>query len=323
MLGVTLENTTTDEFAFQVAGRYLAFDSVGSGSELRIDAAVGAEPQIAAELFRPLGKSPLFVAVAARAERQTFNFIQDNAVIASYNETRTGAAIQGGVDLGRDDEVRLGFIGNYLSASIGTGDPGLPEISGGETRSLLLWIHDGQDSPVVPSSGTRAVGTLGHIFKSPEAPSTIETDRTNTGLDQAEIQSSTFWSWRRRDRLFVVTAAGTSFRGKPLPTEQFQLGRPLRLGAYEIGQFRGDHSLILTGGYLRGVGRLPDFMGGPIYIGGWLENGSVFDRINNSKWRTNASLGAILDTLIGPMILGASFSFDGNQRYYIGIGRIF
>jgi NTE family protein len=42
MLGVTLQNTTTDEFAFQLSGRYLTFDVAGSGSELRVDAAVGA-----------------------------------------------------------------------------------------------------------------------------------------------------------------------------------------------------------------------------------------------------------------------------------------
>ena len=36
-----------------------------------------------------------------------------------------------------------------------------------------------------------------------------------------------------------------------------------------------------------------------------------------------ASFGAILDTLVGPVILAGSAGFDGRWRTYIGVGRIF
>jgi NTE family protein len=170
----------------------------------------------------------------------------------------------------------------------------------------------------------RSLATLGHIFTAPALPPGFVTDRSNTGLTQAEYRASAFWPFRqRRDRLFLAGGAGTSFDGKPLPTEQFQLGQPLRLGAYDLGELRGDHYGVLSGGYLRGVGRLPDFLGGPIFIGGWLEGGSAFDRINEAKFKTSMSAAAILDTLLGPMIVGASASAEGSWRYYIGVGRIF
>jgi NTE family protein len=323
MLGVGLENTTTGEFSFQLAARYLTFDVVGSGSELRVDAALGAQPSAGAELYRPIGRTPLFAAASALAARRTLNFIQDDTIVAQYEETRTGIGLDAGVNLGRDDEIRVGVTTGYLSASIGAGDPGLPELRGHETQARLRWLHDGQDSPVVPSSGMRAIATLSHILQTPDPPATFETDRTNDGVSQAEVDSSVFWSLRRRDRLFLVAGAGTSFRGDPLPTEQFQLGKPLRLGAYNIGELRGNHYAVLTMGYLRGIGRLPDFLGGPIFLGGWLENGSAFDDIEDADLHTNASLGAVLDTLIGPMILGGSFGVDGRWRYYVGIGRVF
>lgn len=323
MLAVSLENTTSDEFSFQFAGRYLAFDVVGSGSELRVDAAVGVQPRIGAELYRPIGKTPLFVAASALAIRRTLNFIQDDTIVAKYRESREGVGLDVGVNLRRDEELRIGVTTGHLSASISAGDPGLPEISGRETRARLRWLHDNQDSPIVPSSGVMAVATVSHFFSAPDVPPTFESSRSNDDLTQAEINSSVFWSLRRRDRLFVVAAAGTSFDDKPLPNEQFQLGRPLHLGAYDIGEFRGDHYATLTAGYLRGVGRLPDFLGGPIFVGGWLENGSAFDDIDDAKLRTNASLGAVLDTLLGPMLLGGSFSFDGDWRYYVAIGRVF
>ena len=57
MLGLTIENTTSEDFRVQLAARYLAFDVVGSGSELRIDGALGADPTIAAALYKPIGGS--------------------------------------------------------------------------------------------------------------------------------------------------------------------------------------------------------------------------------------------------------------------------
>src|SRR5262249_28722486 len=82
MLGINLENTTSSDFGITATARYLAFDSVGSGSELRIDATIGSDPRLAAELYRPIGSTPLFVAPYAGIGKQTFNVIDDDAVIA-------------------------------------------------------------------------------------------------------------------------------------------------------------------------------------------------------------------------------------------------
>ena len=323
MLGLSLENTTTDDFAFQLAARYLTFDVVGSGSELRVDGAVGAQPRVGAELYRPIGRSPFFVSLFALVQGVRLNFIQEDAIIAQYDETRASVGVDVGVNLGRDSELRAGFSTGYLEASISAGDPNLPELDGRETQARIRWLHDSQDSPVVPSSGLRAAAMYSHHLSSPDVPPEFDVARTNDGLRQLQADGSKFWSLRRRDRVFLLAGAGTSFDGSPLPTEQFQLGRPLRLGAYNIGEFRGDHYVVLSAGYLRGIARLPDFMGGPIFAGGWIENGSAFDDIDTAQFRTNASLGLVMDTLLGPMLLGGSFAFDGNWRYYVGIGRIF
>ena len=71
MLGINLENTTSSDFRITATARYLAFDVVGSGSELRIDGTIGSDPHLAAELYRPIGRTPLFVAPYAAAGRRT------------------------------------------------------------------------------------------------------------------------------------------------------------------------------------------------------------------------------------------------------------
>jgi NTE family protein len=322
MLGLTLQNTTSDAFEFQLAARYLRFDVFKSGSEMRLDAAVGAHPSIGGELYQPIGSTLFFVTAGAGARHGTLHFVRDDVVVARYDEDRALLVGGGGANLGRDSDLRLSFSVGDLDAGVATGDPGLPELHGRETRARLAWRYDGQDSPVVPSTGLRAGATLDYIADSPEAPPSVATDRSNDGVTQLEVGGSKFWTWRQRNRLFVSGGTGITW-GEPLATEQFQLGAPLRLGAYDIGELRGDHYGVLAAGYLRGIGRLPDFLGGPIYLGGWLETGSAFDELELAKLKTDATIAAIADTLVGPVLLGGSFDLHGAWRYYIGIGRLF
>jgi NTE family protein len=322
MLGVSLTNTTSDEFAVELAARYLAFDVLGSGSELRVDGAVGSIPRAGIELYRPIGASPLFVAANAGIGKIRVNFIEDDIIVAQYDQTRSFVGLDGGINIGRDTEVRAGVRFGRLDASVRAGNPQLPELGGTETVARARWIHDGQDSPVVPSKGARIVGELRRWLASPDVPPEFAAAGTNDDLTQLDVEGSIFWSVRRRDRFFVLAGGGTSFDGNPLPTAEFQLGQPLRLGAVNVGEIRGPKYLLLTTGYLFGIGRLPDFMGGPIYAGGWIENGSAFDELSSASLETNTSIGLIADTLFGPVVLGASIGFGGDWRYYIGIGRV-
>lgn len=322
MLGLNLENTTSEDFRVTFTGRYLAYDVVGSGSELRIDGTLGSDPGLAFALYRPLGSSPFFVAPYAGATHRTFNVIQEGDVVASYGQRLTRGGVELGVNLGRVSDLRLGAYIGRLKANVDVGDPGLPEVNGKEVVAELNWRMDSQDSPVVPSGGINAFAGAKYAFDGPDIEPPLETGRSSAKLFQVSGEASSFRSLGERNRLFVVAGGGTSFDHQPLPVDQYVVGSPFHLGAQDQGEFRGDHYYILTAGYLRRLGRLPDFMGGPIFVGGWLENGDAFDG-KHAKLRTNASGGVILDTLVGPVIFATSFGFDGAWRTYIGVGRIF
>jgi hypothetical protein len=131
------------------------------------------------------------------------------------------------------------------------------------------------------------------------------------------------WSIGLHNRLFVYGSLGTSFDSAPLPPAQFALGAPFRLGAYDTGELRGAHAYAASGGYLRRIGRLPDFLGGPVFAGAWLENGDAFDDWRNATWKSNGGAGVVLDTILGPVILAGAWSFDGRWRTYLNVGRTF
>ena len=323
MLGFNLENTTSEDFRVTLTGRYLRYDLIGPGSELRIDGTLGSDPGLAFALYKPLGTTALFVSPYAGIVSRTFSVIQDDAVVASYGQQLSRAGLDVGVNLGRVSDLRVGAYAGRLTADVNVGDPGLPQVKGKQMVTEIKWRHDSQDSPVIPSRGTFVATNLSYVFDGPDITPPLESGRSSEDLTQLAGEGSTFWTVRERGRLFLTGGGGTSFGYRPLPTDQFTLGSPFHLGALDTGEVIGDHYYIFTGGYLHRFGRLPDFMGGPIFLGGWLEAGNAFDSGGSATPRTNASGGVILDTLVGPVIVAGSAGFDGSWRTYIGIGRIF
>ena len=317
MLGFNLENTTSSDFRVALAGRYLAFDVVGPRSELRLDASIGSDPSAGFSLHRPLFGSRVFIRPVAGAMRRTTDIIQDDHVIAQYREHRVSGGGDVGVDLSRESEIAGGVRYGRVDAEVRAGDPGLPEVGGAEAPLMIRFLHDSQDSPVVPSRGTRASVTLTHYLQSPEIAGV---ERTNADVTQLEGGMSMFWTPKRDNRLFIVGSGGTSFDGNPI--SQFQLGYPFRLDAFRVGERRGDHYAVVTAGAAHALGRLPDFLGGPVYAAAWLENGTAFNTNDDADFHTHVAFGLILDTLVGPVAAGTSVGFDGSFRIFIGAGRL-
>jgi NTE family protein len=322
MLGLTLENTTSNDFRISASARYLAFDPVGSGSELRIDGTIGSDASVAAELYRPIASTPLFLAPYAGVVTTTFDVIEEDAVIARYRQTIPRLGVNAGVNLGPRSDMRVGAYIGRQSASIETGDPGFPESSGKESGAELTWRVDTQDSPAVPARGVHSQIRLTHVIDSPELASDVPFPY-DTSLTQLSGSANQMWSIGLHNRLFVYGSLGTSFDSAPLPPAQFALGAPFRLGAYDTGELRGAHAYAASGGYLRRIGRLPDFLGGPVFAGAWLENGDAFDDWRNATWKSNGGAGVVLDTILGPVILAGAWSFDGRWRTYLNVGRTF
>jgi NTE family protein len=320
MLGLNVENTTSEDFRVRLAGRYLRFDVVGSGSELRLDGAVGADPNFGVSLYKPLIGTRLFARPFAGVQRRTFSLVNEGAIIAEYTENRLWAGGDLGVNLSRVSELAGGIVVGHVDDHVRAGNPGLPELSGGEVTAALHWTIDEQDSPVIPSHGVRAIAVLAQTFVSPELPGFV---RTNRDLTQAEFGTSYFFSPRPRQRLFAVVSGGTSFDDQPLPTRQFSLGYPFVLDAFSVGEHRGDHFAALTVGALQQIARLPDFMGGPVFLGGWFENGSAFNSNEDADIHSHLAVGIVMDTLVGPVLIASSFGLDGGWRMLFGVGRIF
>lgn len=321
MLGLNLENTTSDQFRVAVTGRYLKFDVLGSGSELRVDATVGSDPGIGASLYTPI-KGPAFAMPYAGLATQTFNLIADDVVVAQYGQTRREAGVDVGVNIGRHSDIRVGAAVGHLDARVHVGSPGLPALSGRELSMHANWRLDTQDRPVVPTHGVLARASFRHLFEGAAVVGPDAGARSSKGVHQLSGEANQFWTFRDHHRLFALAGGGTSFSGHPQVVDRFSLGAPLHLGAFNAGELAGDHYVIATAGYMRELTRLPEFLGGPMYAGAWLEAGDAFDDGDEMALRVHVSAGLVMDTLLGPVVLAGSHG-DGRWRAYVSIGRMF
>jgi NTE family protein len=243
--------------------------------------------------------------------------------VASYRQTFLKAGLNVGVNLGAFSDVRLGAYLGRLDANVAVGDPRLAAVDGKETGAELTWRLNTQDSPVVPSRGVSVRTRMLYIFDGPVIDPPLPTTRSSDYLTQLETTGSYFRRVRSDDRVFVTWGFGTSFDRNPLQPQQFRLGQPFRLGAYDVGELNGNHYYIGTAGYLHHVARLPDFLGGTIFAGAWLENGDAFDEWNNATFRSQAGVGVVADTLLGAVLVGGTAGFDGRWGWYITVGRFF
>ena len=317
-LAVNVEGSGVAAFDFSAGTRITFMDLLHRGGEWRSDLLFGSSNLAATEYYQPLWQSPFFVAPYLFASKYARNSFSGLTRIAVFGDERAGGGFDLGFNSGRRSEFRLGYelFEGKLAPLIGS--TGLPIVHGstGQVRARFVW--DGQDSPSVPSRGTRLVASLSRVLQSPALAKSIT---------QLEVQSSNLVPFSEKTSLFVSLSGGTSFRGAAGPFQVFSLGGPFRLGAYLPDQFLGNHYAYASLGFRRELYRMPQLVGNKIYWGGWYEAGSAFGTRANDAGpvvvRGTFNLGFIADTIVGPIALAGSVSPTGQSRVNFSIGRVF
>ena len=317
-LAVNVDGSGVAAFDFSAGARVTFMDVAHRGGEWRNDLLFGSSNLGATEFYQPIAGTRFFVAPYAFASKFARNSFTGLTRTAVFGDERAGGGFDIGYDSGRRSEIRLGYelFDGKLSPLIGAA--GLPIVHGttGEIRARYVW--DGQDSPSVPSRGTRVVAMLSRVLQSPGLPQ---------HLDQLDIQTSSFVPLGPKTSIFIGASGGTSFHGSAGPFQVFALGGPFRLGAYLPDEFLGNHYAYSSFGFRRELYRLPQLVGRKIYWGGWYEAGTAFGTVAGDAGpvviRGSFNLGIISDTILGPIAVAGSVSPTGQSRINFSIGRLF
>ncbi len=296
----------------------LTFMNVGHPqAEARLDLGIGTLAQVAAEYYRPLGRTKLFVAPRAFHERTTRDLFAGESKIAEYRVRQAGAGADLGYQLGLSNEFRFGLQVSRINARVRIGDPLLPGILDTAQFLRFRYAHDSLNNGVVPTHGLTLTSDVRWYYRSPTGAAS--STRQTTG----ELRLGAFRELTARNVGFLLFSGGTALQPDPTGLFQFSLGGPLRMGAFHQGELVGRHYFYLSPGFMRRIGRLPDFVGGKIYAGAWIENGSAFQQFNRISYRSDLSSGLVMDTRFGPVFIGGSWSEGGRAKIYFAIGRLF
>lgn len=317
-LAVNVDGSGVAAFDFSAGARVTFMDVAHHGGEWRNDLLFGSSNLAATEFYQPIAQSRFFIAPYSFASKYARNSFTGLTRVAVFGDERAGGGLDFGYDSGRRSEFRLGYeiFEGKLSPLIGAA--GLPIVHGSTGLFRARFVWDGQDSPSVPSRGTRVVASLARVLQSPGLLHPI---------DQLDVQTSNFIPIGGKTSLFTDIAGGTTFRGQAGPFQVFTLGGPFRLGAYLPDEFLGNHYAYASLGFRRELYRLPQLVGKRIYWGGWYEAGSAFGTTAGEPGpfvvRGTFNLGVIADTIVGPIAIAGSVSPTGQSRVNFSIGRLF
>jgi NTE family protein len=295
-------------------GTRLTFYGAGEDrAELRLDLVAGSEQLAAAEYFFPLGRSRWFVMPRAGFNGRTENAYVAGTRLADYRIHQVAGEGDFGYQIGRRSQLTLGYGIGYADAKVISGSPLLPTVKGRTSWAQLQWLFNRLNSPMIPTSGTFVASGLSWIADSPGAAQ---------GYPLGLVQMGWFKPVGRKNTIFALFYGGTTFDKEPSPIYQFTLGGPFRLGAWDLDEFRGNNVLYVSPGYLRKIGRLPDFIGGNVFVGGWIEVGDAFHDFDTANFKVDGSGGLLLESPLGPLFIGGSWGEGGQFKFNFSLGSL-
>jgi NTE family protein len=116
-----------------------------------------------------------------------------------------------------------------------------------------------------------------------------------------------------------ATTFGFNKNGIPL----FSLGGPSRLSAYGTNEFLTDQYLYARVGYLHLLSKMPPFLGSGLYVTAHYEVATTNSLFSGSRLPTDAAVGLIAQTFLGPFLIGGALGDAGHRKWFFQFGRVF
>jgi NTE family protein len=318
-MGLNLEDDFEGSSRYNAAVRFIATELNLRGGEWLTDAQIGDNPRFFTEFYQPITWNQRYF-IAPQIDFEIRNLYQRNAEgerIAQYR-VRT---LDGGLDVGRQfhnwGELRLGLRRGEGRTRVLVGDPALPEGHFSRGGYFARLSYDKLDSIYFPRHGQQ--------FR-------LEwrAEREDLGADAHVDTVDMSWLLARsfdRHTLIFWTDMGTTVDDVSTPQDFFTLGGFFNLSGLGPNALSGPHYGISRLIYYRQIGRPgPGVLDFSTYAGFSLEAGNVWQDRDDASFdslRTDGSLFLGVDTLLGPLYLGAGFGEGGKRAFYLFLGRTF
>ncbi|TCL59777.1 NTE family protein [Hydrogenispora ethanolica] len=303
-------NFVGDRADVNLRSRITAYNMAGEGAELRTDLSLGTSPGLGVELYKPFSTKGWFLVPRLEVKRSRGSLFLDGKQENHFTLDESGIGLSLGYSFNKFSEARLGYQAGYQRTDTIVGTP-LREKDGRVRKTELRWSYRNANQGVLEG------GVLCDV------KADWYSDAPNASEPFSTAETSVKWviPLNERKAVFTIVSAGAATSGNPPLMQQFTLGGPLRLGAYDSDEFRGDNYVLGTVGIIKDIGKPLGLK--KMYLATFLENGGVFDDWSDIHCKTDFSLGLVSPTIFGTFYLGTSFGEGNQSRINFLLGRMF
>ncbi len=300
---------------FAVGARFTFLDVGRTNAELRTDVLVGSQYHAGVEYYLPLGDySGWFIAPRAIGDNSPLNLYVRDKRVAEYRWRQASTGLDLGYTFNRFSELRAGYQFGWMQYEPDIGAEPLPSVSGRNSFTQVRYALDHLDDAIVPRKGTAFRSSFRFYDSHPGAADNFPS--LDAGLQY-------FQPVRPKGSVFFSALGGTTFDFSHTGIPVYTLGGPFRLSAYGLNEIFTNQYWLLQTGYMHQLTQLPPILGNHVYLFGELELAKAYGIANSQRWPMDASLGIIVQTMLGPAFVGGSYGDSGHHKFFFQLGRIF
>lgn len=317
--GLNLSDDFEGNSAYNAAARFVLAEINSLGAEWVWDLQVGESPRVATEMYLPLSYTKrYFFLPSVNFDARNVPVYDDTKRIAEYRVRSFDYGVGFGREIGTSSEVTVGVRWAEGTARVRLGDPTLPSDDFAVRQYTARYAYDRLDDVNFPRRGSS-------LFV--EWRGDRSTGNDDDDADLVTVDWLTAHSIGRNTGVLWVSGGSDVSSGPSDIRTAFTLGGFLNLSGLAPSEIAGEHYAIARALYYRQVGRGGEgFLDLPAYIGLSYELGNVWDEwsdVSVSSARHDGSIFLGLDTLLGPVYVGAGFDDEGETAYYLSLGRTF
>ena len=315
-LGLQFSSSSDEDALFGLAASYLRTAINAQGGEFRATLNVGDEPEFLASLHQPLGaRGMFFVSPSVHFKsRSLHTFIEDDLV--SEVSLREGILeVAAGRELADWGEFRAGLRGGFGEASLRVGDPAifpLEDFRRGEY--FARFSIDTLDNVSFPRSGALATAE----WRGSRAAALA----ADADYDQLLLKATWARTWGQHT-LATTVRYDRTFRGTAPVNAAHRFGGFFDLSGLNRHQLWGQHAARLGASWYRRIG---DFALFPAFAGISMEIGNTWNDEFGGGLDTaifGTSVWAGVDTPVGPIYAAYGRADNGQDAFYVFLGRVF
>jgi NTE family protein len=315
--GMNVESDFEGQSAFNLATSYTSTPLNRLGGEWRNEIRVGEDQLVSTEFYQPVERRlRYFISTRASYSSTHIGEFEDGQHVADYEVTTSTIEAIVGRQFGNWGVLQLGVATGSGKASPRIGDPSSPTTRYDTGYWYINMTVDQLDNLNFPKHGYLVNATWAESEKT--LGSDIEAEYPRLGG---------LWAgtWKTNTLMVWAGAAGVTESDAPL-TDTYRLGGLFNLSGYRKSELAGRYVGILRNIFIHELGNSRSVLKMPIYIGGSLEAGNVWnDRqaIQADSLIIAGTLLLALDTPLGPLYLARGYAEGGRSASYLFLGRSF